>query len=471
MPTVSKNIFWSALTSILQLYTGSVIFIVLAKLMDIEDFGILSFGFSLAALVAIAADFGFSLMIVKDYPEQEEGERNSYLANSLMAKLVLSLGSSLLFFVYLLAFYQGDWLFVGGFYTLIAVAHSYVSYLQALLRVENRFQKYSETVSIYAFLVTLCVLAYWQFEMGLLSLVWALFACRLVQLIWAFLLNRQRFKGFSFSSKKVESLLASSWSFGLHMLLGIFYFMVDTQIISLYLGAEDVALYQSVFRIVLILLMFSDIISSVLLPYLSFKYYRKEDISQHVSKIFLYLLVIGCSLFLGFTTFATEILGLLYTPEYMGATVLVLPFSMVIVFRTVSVLLGNILTISDKQAYRVLTVGVSLIVSLVLNFICIPKYGIEAGAWISVIVHLVLFGLYFFYSRQVVPSIQLLGVSNMTILFATTIIYLVIHFFTDGSYVIIGFGAVLWILTVYFVMKRNQNYTFFRQVLGEKGVG
>ncbi len=470
MPTVSKNIFWSTLTSALQLYTGSVVFIVLAKLMDLEEFGILSFGFSLAALVAIAADFGFSLMIMKDYPQQEIRERNGYISNSLMAKLALSLGSAFLFFVYLFLFYDGDWLLVGCIYTFIAIAQSFVSYLQALLRVENRFHKYTETVGIYAFVVTFCVLAYWQFEMQLLQLVWYLLACRMVQLFWTLYLNRNALQGFSFDKNKIAKLLGNSWSFGLHMLLGIFYFMVDTQIISLYLGAEEVALYQSVFRIILILLMFSDIVSSVLLPYLSFKYYKKEDISQHVSKIFLYLLIIGCSLFLLFTSFDSEILEILYTPEYVSAAILVLPFSIVIILRTVSSLLGNILTISNKQAYRVLTVGVSLVVSLGLNLVFIPKYGIISAAWISVIVHLVLFGMYFYYSKQEIPSIQLLGVSNLTILLTTTIVYIMIHYVSEGSYAIIGAGALLWVLVAYIVMKRNHNYKFLRQILQEKGV-
>ncbi|MFH6603065.1 oligosaccharide flippase family protein [Maribacter algicola] len=470
MPTVSKNIFWSTLTSALQLYTGSVVFIVLAKLMDIEEFGILSFGFSLAALVAIASDFGFSLMIIKDYPQQETGERANYLGNSLMAKLLLSLGSSLIFFVYLFGFYKGDWLLVGGLYTLIAVAQSFVTYLQALLRIENRFHKYTETVAIYALAVTLCVLAYWRFKISLLQLVWALLACRMVQLVWAFFLNRKSLIGFSFDRHKIKALLISSWSFGLHMLLGIFYFMVDTQIISLYLGAEKVALYQSVFRIVLILLMFSDIVSSVLLPYLSFKFYKQEDISQHVSKIFLYLLIIGCSMFLAFTAFDTKILEMLYTREYLSASILVLPFSIVIILRTISALLGNILTISDKQTYRVLTVAVSLVVSLVLNLVFIPRYGILSAAWISVIVHLVLFGMYFYYSKKEIPSMKVFEASNMIIFFTTALIYIAIHVLTNGSYFVIGSGVVFWVVIVYFVMRRDENYTFFKQILGEKGV-
>ncbi|KAG1650676.1 putative low-salt glycan biosynthesis flippase Agl15 [Nymphon striatum] len=207
--------------------------------------------------------------------------------------------------------------------------------------------------------------------------------------------------------------------------------MIDTQIISLYLGATDVALYQSVFRIILILLVFSDIVSNVLLPYLSYKYHQKENISELVSKIFLYMLIIGCSLFLAFTSFKISILELLYTPEYVQAAVLVLPFSIVVILRTSSALLGNILTISNRQVYRVLTVGVSLVVSIVLNLICIPKYGILSAAWVSVVVHVVLFGMYYFYSQKEIPSIKLASTYNLIVLAATGLIYAIINHLKD----------------------------------------
>ena len=112
MATVSNNILWSTLTSVLQLYTGSIVFIVLAKLMSVNDFGILSFGFSLSAIVVIVADFGFSLMLIKDYPQQLA--RSSYLFNSLIAKAFIALGTIIIVGLYLLFFYDADWLKVGS---------------------------------------------------------------------------------------------------------------------------------------------------------------------------------------------------------------------------------------------------------------------------------------------------------------------------------------------------------------------
>ncbi len=470
MPTVSRNIFWSTLTSILQLYTGSVVFIVLAKLMSVEDFGILSFGFSLSALAVIVADFGFSLMIIKEYPEQENSHKN-YISNSLLAKVALSIVCAALFFAYLGLAYEGDWFKVGAIYILFAIITSFTIYLQALLKVQNRFHKYTESTIVYSIAVTLVILGYAIFQLNLFQLVGSLLLSKVIQLVWTTYLCRSSFTASADSFSPIGKLIKRSWSFGLHTVLGIFYFMIDTQIISLYLGATDVALYQSVFRIILILLVFSDIISNVLLPYLSYKYYQQENISELVSKIFLYMLIIGCSLFLAFTSFKIPILELLYTPEYVQATVLVLPFSIVVILRTSSALLGNILTISNRQVYRVITVAVSLVISIVLNLICIPKFGILSAAWVSVVVHVVLFSMYFFYSKKEVPSIQLTSKYNLAVLGSTGLIYAVVnYFFADNIWVTL-LGAACWLIIVYGIMRQGNNLDFLRKVLKEKGAG
>jgi len=469
MATVSKNIFWSTLTSLLQLYTGSVVFIVLAKLMTLEDFGVLSFGFSLSAIAVIVADFGFSLMIMKDYPRQLDS--TSYISRSMGAKIILALVSSLLFLGYLYFFYSGEWLLIGSIYVAFAFFASFTIYLQALLRVQNKFNKYTETGIIYAVAVTLAVIAYWYLEFSLVGLVLLLLVCKVLQLLWAYFCCRDSLIGISTKSKGVLGLIKNSWSFGIFGILGIFYFMIDTQLISIYLSAKEVALYQSVFRIVLILMVFSDIVSNVLLPFLSFKFFNKDNVSELVSKIFLYLLIIGCSWFLLFTSFKVEILEILYTPEYKEAAILVLPFSIVIVLRTVATLLGNILTISDRQAARVLTVSISLVISLVLNIVLIPKYGIHASAWVSVVVHIGLFGMYWIFSKKEVRSIKLVSVSSSLIILLTAAIYLTVNQFTESKFFVIFGCAFLWLFSVALIMKQNNNLGYLQMILKEKGVG
>ena len=218
------------------------------------------------------------------------------------------------------------------------------------------------------------------------------------------------------------------------------------------------------------MLLFSDIVNSVLLPYLSFKFYRGEDLTQLVSKLFLFLLIIGCSLFLLFTTFKVEVLTLLYTPAYQKAAILVLPFSIVVIIRTVASLLGNILTISNRQISRVVTVGISLSMSLILNLICIPKFGILAGAWISVSVHIILFAMYMRYSRLELPQTRFFSKQGVLVLLAALGLYFLIDY-TPGNYWVVLLAVFIWLGLVFTIMKTNGNYVFLSKILKERGTG
>ncbi len=469
MPTLFKNIGWSALTSFLQVYTGSAVFIILAKLMSVNDFGLLSFGYALSAIVAVVADFGFSLMIIKDYPA--ENNRPSYLFNSTVAKGFIGVLSVVVFGVYLIGLYDGQWLQIGFIFTLFAILASFVVYLQALLRVQNKFRQYAGSGIVYAAGITLVVLLYWWQEMNLITLTFLLTFAKGFQLVWLLFSCRSSFKTYRYSGKKTSFLLQNSWSFGLFNILGILYFMVDTQIIAIFLGARDVALYQSVFRIVLILMLFSDVISSVLLPYLSFKFYQKQNLSEYVTRIFLYLLLVGCSIFLVFTTFKAEVIELLYTKEYSEAAVLVLPFSLVLIFRTVSSVLGNLLTISDRQKARVFGVSISLIISLVLNIMLVPIYGIIGSAWSSVAVHMVLFIIYASHSKKEIPSLRLNSKTNMIVLCVMILMYTSIAIWESGNYRITAACIGMWLVFLFQVMKQNNNLEFLKKILSEKGAG
>lgn len=470
MSTVSKNIFWSSVTSLLQVYTGSVVFIVLAKLMTVEDFGILSFGFSLAAILVICADFGFSLMIMKDYPEFESNPKK-YVSNSLMVKVLFSCVVFGISLIYLLFLYDGKWRMVGGIFLLFAIVSSFIVYFQSLLKVQNKFNKYTETTVVYALFITFVLLGYWILDISLVGLAGCLLFCRILQLLWSFFLCKDLVLITSFSLKTQEHLIKKSWSFGLHTVLGIFYFMIDTQIISIYLDAKAVALYQAVFRIILVLLIASEMLSNVLLPYLSFKYCKKEDLDLLISKLFLFLLIIGCSLFLLFTTFSEFIIQCLYSEEYLYAIPLVLPLSIVLIIRTVCSLLGNILTISNKQVYRVKTVLISLLISLTFNFAFIPVYGIIAAAWVSVIVHFSMFILYFYYSKMEVKSVNFFSIDVILISIGTILLFLGIEWFSFvNSFTVQVFAVLLWVVLVAAIMKRNSNLVFLYGLMRDKGV-
>ena len=469
MPTVSKNIFWSTLSAFLQIYTGGIVFILMAKVMPIDDFGLLSFGFSFGTLLSTCIDFGQSLMIMKDYP-QDKYNAHSYVLNSLSQKIIPILVFGFLFLLYLHLFYDGEWVSIGNRFILFAIATAYVLYLQAILRVKNKFRESSFSMMVYAIAISVIVVLFYLNKLNTLQFITFMLYGKLFQLCFTIVLCKDIFQRKWFNKDIQKYLLTNSWSYGAHFIFGTFYFTIDTQIIALLLEAKDVALYQSIFRIIYIFLIVSDIASNVLLPYLSSKYANKESIDQLSGNILYLLLIIGCALFLIFTSFHTEIISLLYTNEYIMAYPLVFPLSMVIMLRTAASIYGTLLTITNNQINRVKVVFMSMVVSIILNFSLIPIIGILASAWVSVLVHIVLLGGYYYYSKAEFPEISFFTKENNTIILITAAIFLLSNIVFKNSLVLSCILLLLWALIIGYTMRKHKKIATLTQILKDRGV-
>lgn len=469
MPTVSRNIFWSFVTAFLQIYTGGIIFILMAKMMSLEDFGLVSFGFSFATLLATCIDFGQSLMIMKDYP-QDKFDSKHYVLNSLSQKLVYVFIFGLIAYLYLILFYDGLWVAIGNRFMIFAVFSAFTIYLQAILRVRNRFKDSAISMIIYSLAISAVVLLYFLGIIDMLEFVNLMVVSKLIQLLFtSFLCKDLAIRGW-FNKNIQTYLFKNAWSYGAHFIFGTFYFTIDTQIIALLLEAKDVALYQSIFRIIYIFLIVSDVASSVLLPYLSSKYANQENIDTLSNNILYLLLIVGGTLFLLFTLFYQEIITVLYTNEYLEAYPLVLPLSIVILLRTAASLLGSLLTISNNQANRVKVVFISMVFSVGLNFLMIPSEGVIAAAWVSVIVHFVLLGGYYFYSKRDFPTLVFLTKENLSIVFISLSILLLSRIEVPYYLTYRILLVVVWLSLVLFFLKRHNKMSIIVTILKDKGV-
>lgn len=469
MPTVSKNIFWSTIAALMQIYSGGIIFILMAKMMPINDFGLLSFGFSFGTLLATCMDFGQSLMIMKDYPEKKF-DPNHYVLNSMAQKIVYGTFFIGAFFLFLYIFYEGVWVKVGTRFIIFAIISAFVLYFQAILRIKNKFKEFSTSMIIYALVVTGIVIGYFLGYLDLLGFIRYLIYCKFLQAVFSAIMCKEIFQKKWFDLTIQKHLLKNSWSFGAHFIFGTFYFTTDTQIIALLLEAKDVALYQSIFRIIYIFLIVSDITSNVLLPYLSSKYAKRENIDKLSGNIMYLLLIIGCGLFLIFTSYYKEIINILYTPEYILAYPIVIPLSLVILLRTASSIYGTLLTISNNQTNRVKVVFASMILSIALNFTFIPYMGIVAAAWISVFVHFAIFMGYYFYSRKDFPNITMITRENISVLAITGIISIISNVFFSNNFVFTTFLVVVWVLTVLNLIVKDNKTVIIKEILNDKGV-
>lgn len=409
MSSAIRNLRLSVITYGSQIISGSVVYIVLAGILSVGDFGLLAFGITLSGLLTVTSEFGYALMAERDmamkkYPQPE------YVYSALLHKLFFSGLSAAGGLMYLLFLYAGDNVSVGIIFMINAVITSYNVFFLSLFRANNKYRVESIITLLYA--VFLCCVLALALATGLsvISIAWLMLAGRFLQLILLFTIYTRTYGR---PSKPAGNdihryFLKNSYSFGAHYIIGIFYFSVDSQLIAYYSGNDSLAIYQSLFRIVMILLSVSDLLNNVFLPWLSSKFRSDkvdfERITQAANRI---VIVLGLALFLFLNLFAPAIVSLLYGGKYDAALKIVLPLSFVLLFRIFCSVYAILLTISDHQNVRVLVVLVSLVVNISLNLWLIPLYGYTGAAWVSLITHMVLATLYALFSSRYLRSLYI----------------------------------------------------------------
>jgi len=450
MTNIVKNVKFSLVTFISQILTGSIVFIILARVMSLFDFGLLSFGTTLGGLIAVLAEFGYSLMAQRDIP-QNKFDLNEYVTNVVIQKLILSFISLIGGGLYLLLSYKDGNLIIGFIFLIYAIITSNVSYFLAVFRAKNLFILESKSSIIYLFFITISIACFFLFNLSVYYVSAGLLISRFMQLL-VLLYNYVRnfgTVGLKFKKNIQNYLLKNVSSFGFFYIIGVFYFSIDSQLIAYYSGNEQLALYQAFFKLVTLMLVFNELLVNVFLPYLSSLFVEKGihylGVATNINRIFIFA---ALAMFVFINLFAGDIVSLVYTEKYAESLVLTIPLSLVLLFRVSSSTYAISLTISNHQTYRLLIVLISLIINLTLNLIFIPIYGFLGAAYVSLITHIVLLVLYGFFNYKFIGSLFIDW--KALIITLITIIIVLLKYLMNINISILGsiMTMLLWIVFV-----------------------
>lgn len=458
MPNLLGNIKLSVVTFISRIVSGSIVYIILARVLAVDDFGLLSFGTTFAGLLTVMAEFGFSLMAQRDIP-QNRFPLKEYVYNTFLQKFAFSGLSVLGGVIYLVFLYSGESVTVGLIFLVNAIVTSNNMYLFSIFRAKNMF-KYESFVALFYSVVLIILLCFFLiFHLDVLFIAYGLLFARLAQslaLIPLFI------KEFGWLQLKADIniqryLFKNSFSFGAHYIIGVFYFSIDSQLIYYYKGQEALAVYQSLFKLVLILLSVVDLLNNVFIPYLSSKINDKasnfKEIATIVNKA---VVTLGLILFVLMNLFTSDVLHILYMDKYNAALPIVLPLSLVLLFRVVASIYAVILTISDHQSIRVLIASVSLVINVLLNFWIVPIHGFIGAAYVSMITHFVLVSLYVLFSVKYNKDLFIDGKIGLLLLVTLILVIMMQAYDLNTSTLYSIIIMLVWLSSIFLLYNKNQ---------------
>lgn len=454
---MAKNTAYYTGALIFQKVLAFIYFSMIARMVGVEDTGKYVFALSFTTLFAIFIDLGLGPVLTREIAKFKDKSRQ-YLSNILALKIPLALVTYLIVagMINILGYPQltKSLVYISG---IIMFIDSFSLSFWAVLRGHQQLKYESLGVmGLQLITVTLGGLVLY-FELGLTLLISALLVGSLFNLGLAIAMIKRRLK-ISIVPHYEPQVLKLLFRIGIPFALaGIFsriYTSLDTVLLSTLSGDAAVGWYSIPVKITLALQFLPMAFMAALFPAMS-EYFvsNKEKLAKTFEKAMHYLMIISLPLAAGIIVLAEPVILKVYTLEYLNS---ILPLKILMVslfFLFINFPVGYLLNACNKQVTNTVNMGITVVVSVVLNIILIPRFGYVGAATTSLISTLILFTLGMYWVPRIVDYSRRYLIKNFfRVLLASLMM-------TGAVYYVLNYQlGVNWLWTIpmgmviYFVM-------------------
>lgn len=407
----------------------------IAKKVAVSDFGIFSIAFIISSLITLCLDYGFNLKALK-LTSSNRNQINKELSSMFLAKVIIMF--VLIFcLIGFLSFSQYNYntkliIFILG---ISSLPNSFGIFFLNNFKIINRFNKEALGYLVQGSVLVVCLgvmeiynsnsLIHYSLILLLARTFFFLFG------LLSFLYSSYFKLYFQTFNDAIMSLKTAS-SYATHLILGALIVYIDTFILSFLTNFHDVGIYQSGMRIIMAALLVTVIVSDAFIPEISRIFKQKTVVAQKLAQLFDFILVFSFLIVVTLLFYYESIILLLFSEEYLILGKYIFYMVAIIFLRYIGVVPGIILTSGNKQEVRAKAVVYSILCSILLNFILIPRLGIEGAFIASLISHILLNAIYIFYAVRMVKfhkRLSLLFISLMLIILSSVHIL----FFHDAN--------------------------------------
>jgi O-antigen/teichoic acid export membrane protein len=461
-----KKYFFLGTSLFFKLLINVFVVFYIAKKVSLSDFGAFSLAFIIASITTLCLDYGFNLkgLVLSSKSREEVNEElSSMIFSKLIISIVAILGFSLFFF---LSNYDSNTNIVIAILTLSAIPTSFGNFYLNNFKIINRFDKEASGYIIQSFvLLILLVLNHFYGKNEIVYYASILLIARSAYMLFGFLVFRKIFfKSNSFSFKKSIKSIKKATPYGVHLILGASIIYIDTFILSILSNLENVGLYQAGMRMIMASMLIAIIISDATIPEVSKLLENKLFVTKKLSKLFEFVLFFSGLTLITLYFYKKTIILLLFSKEFLVLESSIGFILIIILLRYIGIVPGIILTSYGKQIVRARAVVISIVFSIIFNFILIPIYGIKGAFIASIIAHIVLNFIYVYFARKIINFTKKIEIVLLIIFFLINSI-LQIAIFSDSKFFL---GVTIFInimlLGAYYSFKyRNREEVNFRK--------
>jgi O-antigen/teichoic acid export membrane protein len=369
--------------------------VVLARNLTLEEFGLFYAVFVFVSFFALFRNFGLGAALIKHVPEYRVKEKFDLVKSTVIVTGVWRIAISLVLAFVFFAF--SDFLAVKYFHTLsasiilklLSIFFFLSVFIDMTRNLFEAFQKpfwfpfvdFAKNAFVFVF-----VLLFLSFGFGILSPV---FAYIIMALIVPLLFLPVLLRVFNFSKYKLifskrfgKKLFFFGLPFVFVSISAIVISQVDTLLLTYFRSLGEVAVYNVVLPLSMILLQFSSALAVILFPMCSELWAKgeKENLVKIINSIYKYSYAIIIPLGLVVFAFTPLILESFFGREYVQGALAMRILLMGVILYTIANVNQYVLAGIGKPKITAKIVGIVALFNFSGNLILIPYYGIVGAA-------------------------------------------------------------------------------------------
>lgn len=385
---IIANMGWLFLDKILRMGVGFIVGVWVARYLGPEQFGTINYGTAFVGIFGSIATLGLDNIVIREIVRQPD-EKYSLVGTAFVLKLFASVVSFLLS-VLAIHFFKSDKL-VKITVVIIAAGMIFQSFDVIRFWFESQVKsKYVVIAQNVAFLIAAAIkIILLVSRASLMAFVWTMLIEVLlgaIGVIFYYKFTGERFLKWKFRVTTAKLLLRDSWPLMISG-LAIFIYMRSSQVmLGSLLNEREVGIYSAVLKISELWYFIPTVVLISVYPKLISLYNENEDLYTKkligIMRVFFWF-SLAVSIFI--LIFSKTIVSVLYGKEYLAAA----PVLSIHIFSGIIVSMGIIFSqrFILKNQQKIFLYGTIFggAVSIVLNFLLIPRYA-SSGAAVAVII-------------------------------------------------------------------------------------
>jgi O-antigen/teichoic acid export membrane protein len=407
---MKKSFLFSGLSQFFKNFSNLIILVYFAKILTLYDFGVFSYGLTIANIFVILFDYGYNYKLTKDMA-QNENDFEVLMQKAFKMKILLSIFG---LFVFFLLCYLGAWeeeyFPILSLLILSSIFFSFANDLNTPFRVLNQFHFETIHYLIYsAILITISLLSLFYYG-DIVTLAFSFLIARFLFFLVSYInvIRYVKINVFSNIFKKINFLneIKEGFPYAIQIGTSVFMVSIDTLILEMYSTPEEVGIYQAGIKMVIAATFFISVIQNVLLPIFSVKIVKdKLDFIVLHKRYTTYCVLLGIIISLTIYVFRNQIISILFDEKFYKLGEFIIGFSILILLRYFALTFGLVLTVSGNQSKRLKSTVTGNLTLAIIGFILIPIYGIWGCLAASLLAHLIMYGMYFVYSKKEIAHV------------------------------------------------------------------